>query len=30
VLARTFGDLEVGFSANPKATRARVRMPLAD
>jgi hypothetical protein len=30
VLSRTFGDLEVGFSANPGATRAHARMPLAD
>ena len=30
VLARTFGDLEIGFSADPKATRAHARMPLAD
>lgn len=30
VLTRTFGDLEVGFSADPSATRAHARMPLAD
>jgi hypothetical protein len=30
VLAGTFGDLEVGFSADPRATRAHARMPLAD
>jgi hypothetical protein len=30
VLARTFGDLEIGFSADPRATRAHARMPLAD
>ena len=30
VLARTFGDLEIGFSADPGATRAHARMPLAD
>ena len=30
VLARTFGDLEVGFSADPGATRAHARMPLSD
>ena len=30
VLARTFGDVEVGFSADPGATRAHARMPLAD
>jgi hypothetical protein len=30
VLSRTFGDLEVGFSADPGATRAHARMPLAD
>jgi hypothetical protein len=30
VLARIFGDLEIGFSADPKATRAHARMPLAD
>ena len=30
VLARTFGDLEIGFSADPGGTRAYARMPLAD
>jgi hypothetical protein len=30
VLARTFGDLEIGFSADPGATRANARMPLSD
>jgi hypothetical protein len=30
VLARTFGDLEVFLSADPRATRAYARMPLAD
>jgi hypothetical protein len=30
VLARTFGDLEVGFSADPGATRAHAHMPLSD
>jgi hypothetical protein len=30
VVARTFGDLEIGFSADPGATRAHARMPLAD
>ena len=30
VLARTFGDLEIGFSADPRATRAHARMSLAD
>jgi hypothetical protein len=30
VVARTFGDLEIGFSADPRATRAHARMPLAD
>jgi hypothetical protein len=30
VLSRTFGDLEVGFSADPGATRVHARMPLAD
>jgi hypothetical protein len=30
VLGRTFGDLEIGFSADPRATRAHARMPLAD
>jgi hypothetical protein len=30
ILARTFGDLEVGFSADPGATRAHARMPLSD
>jgi hypothetical protein len=30
VLERTFGPLEVGFSADPGATRAHARMPLAD
>jgi hypothetical protein len=30
VLARTFDDLEIGFSADPRATRAHARMPLAD
>jgi hypothetical protein len=30
VLARTFGDLEIGFSADPRATKAHARMPLAD
>jgi hypothetical protein len=30
VLARTFGDLEIGFSADARATRAHARMPLAD
>jgi hypothetical protein len=30
VLARTFGDLEIGFSADSRATRAHARMPLAD
>jgi hypothetical protein len=29
-MARTFGDLEIGFSADPRATRAHARMPLAD
>jgi hypothetical protein len=28
VLARTFGDIEIGFSAEPSATEARARMPL--
>jgi hypothetical protein len=28
VLERTFGDLEIGFSADPGATRAHARMPL--
>jgi hypothetical protein len=30
VLTRSFGDLEIGFSADPGATRAHARMPLAD
>jgi hypothetical protein len=30
VLTRTFGDLEIGFSADPRATRAHARMPVAD
>jgi len=30
VLGRTFGDLEIGFSAEPSATRAHARMPLDD
>jgi hypothetical protein len=30
VIARTFGDLEIGFSADPRATRAHARMPLAE
>jgi hypothetical protein len=30
VLARTFGDLEIGFSATPEATRAHARIRLAD
>jgi hypothetical protein len=30
VLGRTFGDLEILFSADPTATRAHARMPLAD
>jgi hypothetical protein len=30
VLARTFGDLEIGFSADPRATRVHARMPLSD
>jgi hypothetical protein len=30
VMARVFGDLEIGFSADPRATRAHARMPLAD
>jgi hypothetical protein len=30
VVARTFGDLEIGFSADPRATRAHARMPLVD
>jgi hypothetical protein len=30
IASRVFGDLEVGFSADPEATRAHARMPLAD
>jgi hypothetical protein len=30
VVARTFSDFEIGFSADPRATRAHARMPLAD
>jgi hypothetical protein len=30
ILARTFGDLQVGFSADPGTTRAWARMPLTD
>jgi hypothetical protein len=30
VLSGTFGDIEVGFSADPRATRAHARMPLSD
>jgi hypothetical protein len=30
VMARVFGDLEIGFSADPRASRAHARMPLAD
>jgi hypothetical protein len=30
VLARTFGDLEVFLSADPRTTRAHARVPLAD
>jgi hypothetical protein len=30
ILTRTFGDLEIAFSADPRATRAHARMPLAD
>jgi hypothetical protein len=30
VLRATFGDIEIGFAADPSATRAHARMPLAD
>jgi hypothetical protein len=30
VLAATFGDLEIDFSADPRATRVHARLPLAD
>ena len=30
VLGRVFGDMEIGFSADPRVTRAHARMPLAD
>jgi hypothetical protein len=30
VASQVFGDLEVGFSADPGATRAHARMPLSD
>jgi hypothetical protein len=30
ILARTFGDFEIGFAADPRATQAHARMPLAD
>src|SRR5918999_1766206 len=30
VLERTFDDMEIGFSADPRVTRVHARMPLAD